>query len=32
LMFCVCGIFFSVVWLKFFKAGPLEWIFRKVAG
>jgi uncharacterized membrane protein YeiB len=32
LMFCVCGIFFSVVWLKFLKAGPLEWIFRKVAG
>ena len=32
LVFCVCGIVFSVVWLKFFKAGPLEWIFRKVAG
>ena len=31
LIFCVCGIVFSVVWLKFFKAGPLEWIFRKVA-
>jgi uncharacterized protein len=31
LIFCACGIVFSVVWLKFFKAGPLEWIFRKVA-
>jgi uncharacterized protein len=31
LTFCVCGIVFSVVWLKFFKTGPLEWIFRKVA-
>ena len=31
LIFCVCGIVFSVVWLKFFKTGPLEWIFRKVA-
>jgi uncharacterized protein len=32
LIFCVCGIVFSVVWLKFFKTGPLESIFRKVAG
>ncbi|OPX54393.1 Uncharacterized membrane protein YeiB [Oceanospirillum multiglobuliferum] len=31
LIFCVCGIVFSVVWLKFFKAGPLEWVFRKLA-
>jgi uncharacterized membrane protein YeiB len=31
LIFCICGIAFSVVWLKFFKTGPLEWIFRKVA-
>jgi uncharacterized protein len=31
LIFCVCGIVFSVVWLKFFKTGPLEWVFRKVA-
>ena len=31
LIFCVCGTVFSVVWLKFFKTGPLEWIFRKVA-
>jgi uncharacterized protein len=31
LTFCVCGTVFSVVWLKFFKTGPLEWIFRKVA-
>jgi uncharacterized protein len=31
LTFCICGIVFSVVWLKFFKTGPLEWIFRKVA-
>lgn len=31
LIFCVCGVVFGVVWLKFFKTGPLEWIFRKVA-
>ncbi len=31
LIFCVCGIFFSAVWLKYFKIGPLEWLFRKVA-
>jgi len=31
LIFCVCGIGFSVAWLKCFKTGPLEWIFRKVA-
>ncbi|PHR25841.1 MAG: hypothetical protein COA36_13305 [Desulfotalea sp.] len=31
LIFCVCAIVFSVFWLKHFKSGPLEWIFRKVA-
>jgi uncharacterized protein len=31
LIFCVCGIVFSVAWFKFFKTGPLEWIFRKLA-
>jgi uncharacterized protein len=31
LIFCVCGIVFSVIWLKYFKTGPLEWLFRKVA-
>lgn len=31
LIFCCCGMIFSVVWLKFFKSGPLEWLFRKVA-
>lgn len=31
LVFCVCGICFSVLWLKYFKLGPLEWLFRKVA-
>jgi uncharacterized membrane protein YeiB len=30
-IFCICGIVFSVVWLRFFKNGPLEWVFRKVA-
>lgn len=29
-IFCVCGMVFSVVWLRFFKTGPLEWVFRKV--
>jgi uncharacterized protein len=31
LIFCICGVVFSVFWLKYFKTGPLEWIFRKVA-
>jgi uncharacterized protein len=31
LIFCICGIVFSVMWLKYFKTGPLEWLFRKVA-
>lgn len=31
LVFCAFGVFFSVVWGKFFKSGPLEWVFRKVA-
>jgi uncharacterized membrane protein YeiB len=30
LIFCVCGMAFSVIWLKYFQAGPLEWIFRKI--
>ena len=30
LAFCLCGIIFSVIWSKFFKAGPLEWLFRRV--
>jgi uncharacterized membrane protein YeiB len=29
--FCTCGIFFSIFWLRFFKTGPLEWAFRKLA-
>jgi uncharacterized protein len=31
LIFCFGGMIFSVVWLKYFNAGPLEWLFRKVA-
>jgi uncharacterized protein len=31
LVFCICGVGFSVIWLKYFKTGPLEWIFRKIA-
>ncbi len=29
-IFCVLGIVFSVLWLKYFKAGPFEWLFRKI--
>ncbi len=32
LLFCLFATAFSVIWLKFFKAGPLEWLFRKIAG
>ncbi len=31
LLFCLGAILFSVIWLKFFKSGPLEWVFRKIA-
>lgn len=30
-VFCICGLLFSVLWLKFFSIGPLEWLFRKVS-
>ncbi|KGJ93920.1 DUF418 domain-containing protein [Colwellia psychrerythraea] len=31
LLFCISGITLSVLWLKYFKTGPLEWVFRKIA-
>lgn len=31
LLFCLLAIAFSVIWLRFFKTGPLEWLFRKIA-
>lgn len=31
LIFCAGSIAFSIVWLKFFNVGPLEWVFRKLA-
>jgi uncharacterized membrane protein YeiB len=31
LIFCIFGITLSVLWLKYFKTGPLEWFFRKIA-
>lgn len=30
-IFCISGIVFSVWWLKIFKMGPLERLFRKIA-
>jgi uncharacterized protein len=30
LIFCSGCIAFSVVWLRFFDVGPLEWVFRKM--
>ncbi len=30
-IFCMVGVVFSVLWLKYFKTGPLEWVFRKLA-
>ncbi len=29
-VFCISGTIFSVFWLKYFKTGPLEWVFRRV--
>lgn len=31
LVFCSCATAFSVLWLRYFKAGPLELLFRKLA-
>ncbi len=31
LLFCIFAIAFSVIWLKFFKSGPLEWLFCRIA-
>ncbi|WP_028025380.1 DUF418 domain-containing protein [Enterovibrio calviensis] len=31
LVFCIFSVIFSVVWLRFFSSGPLEWLFRKAA-
>ena len=31
-VFCLLGGVFSVIWLRFFNTGPLEWVFRKLAG
>ena len=30
LLFCIFGVGLSVIWLKYFKIGPLEWVLRKV--
>ncbi|KPH64651.1 DUF418 domain-containing protein [Pseudoalteromonas porphyrae] len=30
LLFCLFSIIFSVCWLNKFKAGPLEWVFKKL--
>lgn len=30
-IFFVCGIIFSVAWLKYFQRGPLEWLFRNLS-
>lgn len=31
LIFCIFSVIFSVTWIRFFKIGPLEWVFRKAA-
>ena len=31
LIYCVSATVFSVVWLHFFKLGPCEWLFKKIA-
>jgi len=31
ILFCVLCIVFATVWLRFFKYGPLEWIFRMLS-
>lgn len=32
LLFCFFGILLSLVWHRFFRRGPLEWVLRKVSG
>ena len=31
-MFCALSVVFTTLWLKRYKQGPLEWLFRKLAG
>lgn len=31
-VFFIGGVLFSVLWLKRYRSGPLEWLFRRVAG
>ena len=28
--YCIFAVVFSVVWLRYFKQGPLEWLFRRL--
>jgi len=32
LLFCTAAVVVSVIWLRWFRSGPLEWCFRKIAG
>lgn len=31
-VFCILGTVFAVLWLRRFRSGPLEWVFRRLAG
>jgi len=30
IFFCIVAIVFSVVWLKYFELGPLEWVYKRL--
>lgn len=32
LLFCLAAVVVSLFWLRWFRTGPLEWCFRKIAG
>ena len=32
IIFCVCAVIFSHLWLKRFERGPLEWAMRRITG
>jgi uncharacterized protein len=32
IVFSLLCIFFAVIWRKYKKAGPLEWVLRKITG
>lgn len=31
-LFIISAVIYAVIWARFFRAGPIEWLMRRVAG